>query len=156
MKVESWTYFIEIALSICTQGLRPTFTLQKASQKLDATLYAVCPALSNQPRVCFTYFLFPLLRPDLKLLWHVRSPGLPWPNAEHNVGQVSGLESTRPCRRAFWSILPAAEIRYSQHLNTRHSKSGFIWIQANFVAVFQLEMALEYQCCELILTHDVI
>ena len=36
------------ALSIC--ALRPTFTLQKASQKLSATLCALRPTLWNQPQ----------------------------------------------------------------------------------------------------------
>ena len=38
IKVLGWEFFIEIALSICTLRLRPTFTPVKASQKLGVAL----------------------------------------------------------------------------------------------------------------------
>ena len=43
IKIKSWVQIIEIALSICAQRLRPTFTLQKASQKLGAVLLHHAP-----------------------------------------------------------------------------------------------------------------
>ena len=50
-EVQSWAFFIEIALSIYALCLRSTFTLQKASQKLGAELCAVHPTLQNRPLI---------------------------------------------------------------------------------------------------------
>ena len=43
IKAKSWAFFIEIALSIPTLQICPTFPPQKASQKLGVTLHAVLP-----------------------------------------------------------------------------------------------------------------
>ena len=51
IKVESLAYFLDIALSSCALHLCPTSAPMKASQKLDATLYAMCLTFMKLTRV---------------------------------------------------------------------------------------------------------